>query len=406
MTSFSETGSCKVSTFTPTSSTNCETDCIRSADLKVEKSASVDCNRRFSSRVRGRNQTSVDPPKPSAGSPGSHLQRRDAQQADFCQEVKRKRDPLAKQTRKRSNLCATAVVVANSLSPLPSPSRPNLRSKVEKKKSIDTRSTRSSSELSEKAPSPVLKETQKSFLKKNQENLHSPKDNHPKEPRNRTTRGVHKSSPLAKRTPKRCCPCKHYNGTYCHSKMCVCKNSNKGCTNCLNNELCRNPFPKNTPSVVSPPSIPIFNQSPEPLNHAKPSNQNTPSIQRQPKLNLPCASKKSVWTTINKIFQDTLPGLFPPQLINALSTTELAESFDDFVYTALWEHFGEVKSVQIHSEKSQQNKKMIELRNQKKELKRARKLLHKNGGFGTAAARQFLKSGLPQYVNTVGSQDF
>jgi len=49
---------------------------------------------------------------------------------------------------------------------------------------------------------------------------------------------------------------------------------------------------------------------------------------------------------------------------------------------------------------------MIELRNQKKELKRARKLLHKNGGFGTAAARQFLKSGLPQYVNTVGSQDF
>jgi len=83
--------------------------------------------------------------------------------------------------------------------------------------------------------------------------------------------------------------------------------------------------------------------------------------------------------------------MFSPQTIQALSCAELAQNLDQFVYTTLSNHFGEKEEKQAYVRKEPRSPEIAELRRRKKDLKKARKLLHKNGQQGSEADKLISK---------------
>ena len=69
----------------------------------------------------------------------------------------------------------------------------------------------------------------------------------------------------------------------------------------------------------------------------------------------------------------------------ALSSTDLAQELDDQIYKIVLHKFGELKEQKRYDKDKTNNTRIQELRKTKKELKKARKIIHKNGQQGSRA---------------------
>ena len=79
------------------------------------------------------------------------------------------------------------------------------------------------------------------------------------------------------------------------------------------------------------------------------------------------------------------PGANFLHTVRAPSAAELAQSLDELIYTTLADQFGQVEEKQNYNQNKPRSPKIEELRRCKKELKKARKLLHSNGQQGSEA---------------------
>ena len=103
--------------------------------------------------------------------------------------------------------------------------------------------------------------------------------------------------------------------------------SGRSCTNCDNGRGCKNPATYQPPPRCAAPLTPPPTQT----HTLRGSNRTNHSLIRQKKINLPPASAKSEWNEVNSFFEATLRNTFPRQLINTLSSTDIAQNLDDFV---------------------------------------------------------------------------
>ena len=78
-----------------------------------------------------------------------------------------------------------------------------------------------------------------------------------------------------------------------------------------------------------------------PLLHPKrESNISTTEKKMKPKINFPSSNSK-IWDSIDLELQEILPSVFPNHKINRLSSTELSEQFDSWLYNFFIDRFGE-----------------------------------------------------------------
>ena len=192
--------------------------------------------------------------------------------------------------------------------------------------------------------------------------------------------------PAGKPMKERCCECRGTNKTYCHQVSCRCHSAGVACKCCRNKNDCRNEFnPKRAPIEACE----VKNPPPPELRHdTRPSNEGKAAAPVTDRLKLPSAKEKSKWNTFNSVLSQELERLLPSHIFETLSAPVIADKLTDILYSNLLKAF----EVQKPAEKREvpvekPNRRMVELRNEKKELKKARQVLHRSGCKNTAADR-------------------
>ena len=129
-----------------------------------------------------------------------------------------------------------------------------------------------------------------------------------------------------------------------------------------------------------------------PLRHQKrDSNIFTAEKKMKPKINFPNSNNK-IWESIDKELQVLLPSIFPDHKINKLSTTELSEQLDSWLYNFFIDRFGQkLPTSQKFLRPQRKNKALESFRKRKNELKAARKALLRAGLKGTPEEERISK---------------
>ena len=131
-------------------------------------------------------------------------------------------------------------------------------------------------------------------------------------------------------------------------------------------------------SFAEPAPLSHKNRQPEDLEIA---------TETRERLKLPPAHDTTEWNALNNSLLKKLALSLPDSVFQSESASQIAGKISSIVYTSLKDKFGGHEEPIKHEVKTKRkpNKRLAELRKEKKELKKARQLLHRNGQKNTAA---------------------
>ena len=174
---------------------------------------------------------------------------------------------------------------------------------------------------------------------------------------------------------ERCCRCRPSNNTRCHTSSCTCRANQRACTNCLNSDGCCNEF---NARKITPDEATVV--ADVPLKHGTRGRCEKSSAVDLERLKIPPAHDRVKWKAFDARLSDILADEFPAEIFSTASSNELASKLSSVLYDALLDNFEKVKDIEKREPYTpKENKRLIELRKEKKELKKARQAPHRQG---------------------------
>jgi hypothetical protein len=125
---------------------------------------------------------------------------------------------------------------------------------------------------------------------------------------------------------------------------------------------------------------------PHPLHHEARTAKDLPVAPALARLKLPPTHDKSGWSKIDKLLSDALAVELPATFFDSASSSDIASKLSKTIHSVLSANFTmEEKVDKKPGPVEKPNKRMAQLRKEKRELKKARQLLHRSGCKGTSA---------------------
>ena len=185
----------------------------------------------------------------------------------------------------------------------------------------------------------------------------------------------------------RCCDCRPSNKRYCteNARTCRCRKAGTLCVDCGNGaECCQNRGPVADADIKESASLAqdCVTPSNASLVHGpRTAHDGIGPVPAPTKIKFPSAGDRKHWSAVNKVLMVSLPKLFTREHIESSSVSSLASKLSVCLFSTMLEQFGEKKEVQQHHQKKvdKPNKALQELRDKKKDLKKARRILFREG---------------------------